>query len=284
MDERDQVVVFEPDQRVRLGFVLGWRVMVGNVVSSRELIWQLFKRDFLAGSKQSVLGLLWILITPLVGIVSWVVMNAVGVLHPGEVGVPYPIYVLCGTTIWGMFMGFYSSAAASLTSAGGLLAQARFSHEALVAQQLAQAVIAALANLVLLAAVWMVGGLSVHSSALWFPVSVLPLVLLGTGIGLIVSVFAVVVHDITKAVTTLLGLLMFATPVIYASNVPHDWLQRVIWWNPLTYLVGGARDLLLEGRINHVSSYAGAVAFALGLFLLAWRLFFLSEQKVAERL
>jgi lipopolysaccharide transport system permease protein len=284
MDERDQVVVFEPDQRVRLGFVLGWRVMVGNVVSSRELIWQLFKRDFLAGSKQSVLGLLWILITPLVGIVSWVVMNAVGVLHPGEVGVPYPIYVLCGTTIWGMFMGFYSSAAASLTSAGGLLAQARFSHEALVAQQLAQAVIAALANLVLLAAVWVVGGLSVHSSALWFPVSVLPLVLLGTGIGLIVSVFAVVVHDITKAVTTLLGLLMFATPVIYASNVPHDWLQRVIWWNPLTYLVGGARDLLLEGRINHVSSYAGAVAFALGLFFLAWRLFFLSEQKVAERL
>lgn len=284
MDERDQVVVFEPDQRVRLGFVLGWRVMMGNVVSSRELIWQLFKRDFLAGSKQSVLGLLWILITPLVGIVSWVMMNAVGVLHPGEVGVPYPVYVLCGTTIWGMFMGFYSSAAASLTSAGGLLAQARFSHEALVAQQLAQAVIAALANLVLLAAVWVVGGLSVHSSALWFPVSVLPLVLLGTGIGLIVSVFAVVVHDITKAVTTLLGLLMFATPVIYASNVPHDWLQRVIWWNPLTYLVGGARDLLLEGRINHVSSYAGAVAFALGLFLLAWRLFFLSEQKVAERL
>jgi lipopolysaccharide transport system permease protein len=284
MDERDQVVVFEPDQRVRLGFVLGWRMMVRNVVSSRELIWQLFKRDFLAGSKQSVLGLLWILITPLVGIVSWVVMNAVGVLHPGEVGVPYPIYVLCGTTIWGMFMGFYSSAAASLTSAGGLLAQARFSHEALVAQQLAQAVIAALANLVLLAAVWVVGGLSVHSSALWFPVSVLPVVLLGTGIGLIVSVFAVVVHDITKAVTTLLGLLMFATPVIYASNVPHDWLQRVIWWNPLTYLVGGARDLLLEGRINHVSSYAGAVAFALGLFLLAWRLFFLSEQKVAERL
>lgn len=258
--------------------------MVGNVVSSRELIWQLFKRDFLAGSKQSVLGLLWILITPLVGIVSWVVMNAVGVLHPGEVGVPYPIYVLCGTTIWGMFMAFYSSAAASLTSAGGLLAQARFSHEALVAQQLAQAVIAALANLALLAAVWVVGGLAVHSSALWFPVSLLPLVLLGTGIGLIVSVFAVVVHDITKAVTTLLGLLMFATPVIYASNVPHDWLQRVIWWNPLTYLVGGARDLLLEGRIDHVSSYAGAVAFALGLFLLAWRLFFLSEQKVAERL
>ncbi|MDX2251806.1 MAG: ABC transporter permease [Nitrospira sp.] len=284
MDERDQVVVFEPDQRVRLGFVLGWRVMVGNVVSSRELIWQLFKRDFLAGSKQSVLGLLWILITPLVGIVSWVVMNAVGVLHPGEVGVPYPIYVLCGTTIWGMFMGFYSSAAASLTSAGGLLAQARFSHEALVAQQLAQAVIAALANLALLAAVWAMGGLSVHWSALWFPVSLLPLVLLGTGIGLIVSVFAVVVHDITKAVTTLLGLLMFATPVIYASNVPHDWLQRVIWWNPLTYLVGGARDLLLEGRIDHVSSYAGAVAFALGLFLMAWRLFFLSEQKVAERL
>lgn len=284
MGKSDDMVVFEPDQRIRLGLVQGWRVMVENVVSSRELIWQLFKRDFLAGSKQSALGLLWILIAPLVGIVSWVVMNAAGVLHPGEVGVPYPIYVLCGTTLWGMFMGFYSSSAASLTSAGGLIAQAKFSHEALVAQQLAQAVIAAIANLALLAVVWAVGGLSVHWSVLWFPMSLLPLVFLGTGIGLIVSVFAVVVHDITKAVTTLLGLLMFVTPVIYAANVPHDWLQRVIWWNPLTYLVGGARDLLLEGRIDHLSSYACAVAFALGVFLMAWRLFFLSEQKVAERL
>ena len=48
----DHIVIYEPDQRTGLGFVAGWKAMIDNVVNSRELIWQLFKRDLLAGSKQ----------------------------------------------------------------------------------------------------------------------------------------------------------------------------------------------------------------------------------------
>ena len=136
----DQIVIYEPDQRTGLGFVAGWKAMMDNVVNSRELIWQLFKRDLLAGSKQSMFGLLWIVLSPLLGIVSWVLMHEAGVLRPGALDVPYPLYVLFGTAIWGLFMAFYSAAASSLTSAGGLLVQAKFSHEALVAQQLAHTV------------------------------------------------------------------------------------------------------------------------------------------------
>src|SRR5262249_39831159 len=111
----------------------------------------------------------------------------------------------------------------------------------------------------------------------------IPLFLLGTGIGMVVSVFAVVIHDMTKVVTTLLGLAMFVTPVIYTADVKNEWLQRLIWWNPLTYLVGGARDLVFEGRIGHPAAYAVSVLVATTVFLAAWRLFFLSEQIVAEK-
>ena len=281
--EVDQVIVYEPDQRIRKGFFSCWILMVVNVVRSRELIWQLFRRDFLAGSKQSFLGQLWVFISPLIGIVSWVLMNRAGVLHPGDLDIPYPLYVLFGTTIWGLFMGFYSAAALSLASAGNLIVQAKFTHEALVAQQMAQAVTAAVANVLLLALVWLIFGISFHPSALLFPLSLVPLFLLGTGIGMVVSVFAVIVRDMTKTVTTLLGLLMFVTPVVYASSVENAWLQRLIWWNPMTYLVGGARDLVLVGRIEHPTYYAGSVILAAVIFLAAWRFFFLSEQKVAER-
>jgi ABC-type polysaccharide/polyol phosphate export permease len=283
MPETDQLIVYEPDQRVRMGLLSCWGTMVGNVVRSRELIWQLFKRDFLAGSKQSMLGLLWVLISPLVGIVSWVLMNYVGVLHPGDTEVSYPIYVLFGTTIWGMFMGSYSAAAASLTSGGSLILQAKFSHEALVVQQMAQTAIAVVANLVLLTLVLLGFGVLPHWAAICFPLSLIPLLMLGTGIGMFVSVLAVVVRDVTKTVGAVLGLLMFLTPVIYAPGIQSEWLQRLIWWNPLTYLVGGARDLVLHGRIDHPSGYAGSVFLAVVMFLLSWRLFFLSEQKVAEK-
>ena len=279
----DHIVVYEPDQRARLGWVLSWKAMLENVVNSRELIWQLFKRDLLAGSKQSVFGLLWMLISPLVGILSWVLMNEAGVLRPGALNVPYPLYVLFGTAIWGLFMAFYAAAASSLTSAGGLLIQAKFSHEALVAQQMAHTVIVVMVNLLLLTAVWGVFGTTWHWSALLLPFGMIPLFLLGTGIGMMISVCAVLIRDMTKTVTTLLGLAMFVTPVIYTGDIQNPWLQRMLAWNPLTYLVGGARDLVLEGRVGQPSRYAASVLLAAAVFLAAWRLFFMSEQKVAEK-
>jgi lipopolysaccharide transport system permease protein len=266
-----------------MGFVPSWKAMIGNVGHSRELIWQLFKRDFLAGSKQSALGLLWIVISPLVGILSWVLMNQAGVLRPGELAVPYPLYVLFGTMIWGLFMAFYSAAASSLTSAGQLLVQAKFSHEALVAQQMGQTVVVVIVNVLVLVAAWGAFGVSFHWSVVLFPLSLIPLFLLGAGIGMVVSVFAVVVRDMTKTITTLLGLMMFVTPVVYGSDVQSEWLQRLICWNPLTYLVGEARDLVLKGRIGHPSAYAVSILLAAAVFLTAWRLFFMSEQKVAEK-
>lgn len=283
MGGMDQIVIYEPDQRTGLGFVAGWKAMIDNVVNSRELIWQLFKRDLLAGSKQSMFGLLWIVLSPLLGIVSWVLMHEAGVLRPGALDVPYPLYVLFGTAIWGLFMAFYSAAASSLTSAGGLLVQAKFSHEALVAQQLAHTVTVVIVNMLLLLVVWGVFGGAFHWAVLLFPLSLIPLFLLGTGIGMAVSVFAVLVRDMSKTVTTLLGLAMFMTPVVYAAGVESAWLQRLIAWNPLTYLVGGARDVVLQGRIAHPSGYAVSVLLAASIFLAAWRLFFMSEQKVAEK-
>jgi len=57
--------------------------MIQNILHSRDLIWQLFKRDFISGYKQSFLGIFWIFIQPLAGILAWVFMNATGILNPG---------------------------------------------------------------------------------------------------------------------------------------------------------------------------------------------------------
>jgi ABC-type polysaccharide/polyol phosphate export permease len=278
------VQVYEPEQRARMGFFECWFHMITNVLQSRELIWQLFKRDVVSTYNQSFLGIFWILVSPLIGIVSWLFMNYAGVLRPGDVGVPYAVYLLFGTTIWGTFMGFYSASASGLSSGGSLILQVNFSHEALVAQQIAQTVVNLLVNLVTLAGVLFVFSVRPHWTALFFPLTIVPLFFLGTAIGMVVSVFSVVVHDVTKMVTTGLGLLLFATPVIYGPNIPNRLIQDIIWWNPLTYLIGAARDIVLYGRFDHPRGYAVAVLLSSGLFLLSWRLFFLSERKVAEKL
>ena len=100
------ITVYRPNMRHELGLFRTWGVMGRNVWNARELIWQLFKRDFLAGYKKSFVGLAWVFIAPLLGIVSWVFLQMTGMLQPGDVGIPYPAYVMIGTSMWGLFMGF----------------------------------------------------------------------------------------------------------------------------------------------------------------------------------
>jgi len=267
-----------------MGFFRSWAFMLLNIIGSRELIWQLFKRDFLSGYKQSLFGVFWIFIAPIVGIVSWVFMNSTGILHPGEVGVPYPVYLLLGTTFWGLFIGFYLFTANSLSGSGSLILQVNFAHEALVAQQIAQAIANFSINLVMVSLVLLIYGFLPCWQTVFLPLTLVPIFFIGSGIGMVVSVISVVVHDINKMVTSALGFLMFLTPIIYAPGIQNPTIQFISKWNPLAYLIGGPRDIILYGRIDSPVGYAISSILALVIFLLSWRFFFLSEHKIAEKL
>jgi len=276
--------VYEPNQRARMGYFAGWATMFGNLVGSRELIWQLFKRDFFANYKQSFLGVMWIFIAPVVAIVSWVFLNATGVLVPGDVGVPYPLYVLLGSTIWGLFVSFYTNTAKSLIEYRELIIQINFPHEVLVAKQIAQSFAAFVINIVLIAVVLVLFRVLPGPEVLLFPLTIVPLMFIAVGIGMIISVISAVAHDVDKGVTALLGFVMYITPVIYAPDQKSELMQAVLAYNPITYLLGTARATLIGTGYADWTGYWISAGLSTVFFMFAWRLFFLSEGKVAERL
>lgn len=279
-----QTIVYEPRARARIGFIGTWFIMIRNIFRSRELISQLFKRDFLAAYKKSFFGMTWILISPVIGILSWVLMNATGILNPGDVGIPYPAYVLLGSSIWGLFMGFYSSAEGTLQSGAGLIMQVKFPHEALLAKQVAQHLANFSLGFLLNIGVLFAFGVIPSWKIIFFPFLVLPLFFLGAGIGLVVSVFSVVAAEANRAAGILLGLMIYITPVIYSPAVKHELLREIIHWNPLTYLVGVVRDIIIYGGTTQWHEFGWASGVALVVFLVSWRLFYLSEEKVIERM
>jgi lipopolysaccharide transport system permease protein len=284
LPNNQHIVVYEPNQRVKMGFFGSWMLMIQNIIRSRDLIWQLFKRDFISGYKQSAFGLLWLFLSPLIGILSWVFMNATGVLNPGDVGVPYPLYVLVGSTLWGLFVSFYASVSTSLSAGGSLILQVNFPHEALVAQQVAQTIANFLINLLMISVIFAFFGRLPSWKAVFFPFTLLPIFLIGSALGMVVAVITVVIHDINKMVTVVLGFLMFLTPVVYSQQFNNKLIQFVITWNPMTYLIGTSRDILLTGRIENIRAYSLSCLAGAVLFLFSWRLFFLSEHKVAEKI
>lgn len=283
-ESNPQITIYKPNQRHELGFFRTWAVMAKNIVNSRELIWQLFKRDFFASYKKSFIGITWIFIAPIMGIVSWVFLQKTGMLRPGEMGIPYPAYVLIGTTMWGLFMGFFNSAKATLSAGQALVMQVNYPHEALLfkqtAQHLANFLISFLMNIVVLLAFRVIPS----CLTVMFPLVVLPLFFLGAAIGLVASMISIVAVDVSRIINMGMGLMMWATPVIYSDKVDSAFVQSLIKWNPLTYLVCSARDIIIYGKLYKAQGYFICAGISLALFLISWRLFYVSEDKIIERM
>ena len=279
-----KVKIYRPNQRHELGVFETWRVMVKNILHSRELIWQLFKRDFFAGYKKSFLGISWIVISPLMGIVSWVFLNMTGMFHPGDLDIPYPAYVLIGTSMWGLFMGFYTSASMTLSAGKALVMQINYPHEALLfkqtAQHLANFSITFVMNIIVIIAFKVVPSWTI----IFFPFVALPLFFLGAGIGLLVSMISIVAVDVSRVISMGMGLMMYATPLIYSDSVNSPVVRSIIKWNPLTYLICSTRDIIVYGRLYDVTGYILCTGLSFLIFLVSWRLFYVSEDRIIERM
>ena len=208
-----------------------------------------------------------------------------GLLNPGNMVVPYPLYLLNGTLLWGFFMTCVLNAKDTLLVTAGYIAQVNFPHEVILIKQIMQAVVNALLgftiNLVIMFAfeyppTWWV---------LALPVLILPLIMLAAGAGIIFAVIRVVFPDADRVLQQVLPLLMYTAPIIYSGDVANAKIALVIKYNPLTYVIGVPRDIILQGA--HGRPWFAFALCALGsfiFFLIALRIFYVSEEIVIERI
>ncbi len=284
--EKQEVTVYRPNMRFEMSFIQIWFTLGKNVSKSRNLVWQLFKRDFLAIYKKSFLGITWVFIGPIIAVFSWVFLQSTGVLVPGDVGVPYPVYVLIGSSIWTLFLGAFSSSSNTLLAGSSFILQVNYPHEVLLFKQLAENLanftISMTFNILIL--FWY--GVTPAWQIIFLPFLLFPLVLLASALGLGVSIFSVVAIDIGKIFTIILGLLLYASPIVYSSEISHPLLRKIVALNPLTYLICSSRDMILFGRFYDGDWRAFLIAsvFCVVVFLFSWRIFYLAEDKVIERM
>lgn len=282
----------QPDKTVRtyeaMGEVLG---PINSVILacrelywSRHVLWHLFVRDFVAGFRQKLLGYLWIVLVPLIGIASFVFMQWTGILNPGETAFPYPIYVYIGTSVWGMFISALTVVANGLISNTDLVMRTNIPKIGLAVTGLASLCYNLLVNLFVLILLLFVFRLYPSPWSLLYPLAVLPIIMLGVGLGLILSVVGAVARDVTGMFTTLINLAMYVTPVVYTARFSDPILQEIVHWNPLTYLVDAPRSLFVLGELPDQKGYAFAILFSIVILWMGIHAFYLIKDKVTERL
>ena len=284
-DDNDVLITeYVPNER-NGGLLWGISKMIEDVRMSRHLIWNLFLRDFNVQFRQQILGYFWALAGPLLGIVSFVFMAYTGILRPGDSGIPYPLYVFMGSSLWGYMLLSMTAVGGSLQAQADLIMRTNIPKMSLAVSALSNVVYGMLINYASLLLIMLIAGFKPSWWVLLYPVLAVPLLMVGTSIGLLLSVTAIMAKDLTKIVTQGFTILMYLTPVVYVvDQIEQPIIKKLIILNPLTYLIEVPRSLSCLGETRYLGLYGWGLLGAVLMLMVSIRAFYLLQDLVAERL
>jgi ABC-type polysaccharide/polyol phosphate export permease len=249
-----------------------------DLVRYRELFANLFRRDFQAKYRGSVLGVAWSLVNPIA--LMGVYLLVFGVLWPSTAKISYyPIYLLAGLACWIFFSVSLQTAARSMIDSADLIRKVRFPRQLVALSVVATQAVTFGVMLVILLALSLVFVPAARSTA-WLAIPLAGLFLgLVAGVALLVACLNVVFRDIEHILTAALLPWFFLTPILWgfgqlpASAQRHHFLLEVLrWGNFVTPPIYAVRDPLWLGRAPRPAdaiylAVAAAIALALGSFV-----------------
>jgi lipopolysaccharide transport system permease protein len=278
-----EITTYEPDNSIKKGYISLWREIIWELKNNKWLTLQLFKRDFFSIYKQSLIGVFWAFIVPLISVGTFIILNRSGIFEIGEIEVPYPIYAILGIAFWQVFSTGLITTSVSLVKAGSMLVKINFSKKSLVIASAAQSLIPFIVQMILVGILFVVYQVSPSIKILFFPFFMIPIIFLTLGLGFILSLSNSVVRDISSALSVFMTFLMFLTPVLYAKPKIGA-LAPLTKFNPIYYLISIPRELILKGTISEWKGYLLSVGFSFIVFGVGLVLFHLTETRITERI
>lgn len=252
-------------------------------MSSSFLARQLAVRDIKAMYRQSYLGIVWAFITPIATAMVWIVLQGTGTVQLSDTGIPYPLYVFCGTLLWSIITEAITSPMGSTNAARGILSKINFPKEALILSGIYKLLFNTAIKIIILLAFVFLFGVGLHWSLLLFPFAILGGLLIGTTLGLFITPLGMLYKDIGKIINFGMQFLMYVTPVVYA--IPKDGIMKTIMeWNPLTPIILTGRDLVVGHSPEYLTYFLIVIAICIPFFILGLLLYRISIPVLVERL
>src|SRR6187402_932695 len=224
----------------------------------RDLLMLFVKRDVITVYKQTVLGPLWYLIQPLFTSVTFtIIFNNVAGINTGTV--PPFLFNLAGITIWNYFTACLTGTSDTFKANASIFGKVYFPRIIMPLSVVISNLIKFGIQFFIFVAFYLFyylkgAPLSLNSSALFFPVLVMLMGILGLGLGMLISSMVTKYRDFTYLIGFGVQLLMYLSAVMYPMELIKQKLPDYGWlveYNPLAYLIETARYMLLNvGQIS----------------------------------
>lgn len=214
---------------------------------NRILLAELTKTDFKLRYQGSVLGYLWALLRPLMMFAILYIVFA-KLLKFGNDIPHYPVYLLCGTSMWSFFTECTSQGIQAIVVRGDLLRKISFPKYIVVVSATLTAVINMLINLIVIIIFALINGVTPSFSWLLIIFPILGLYLLSLGIAFLLGSINVKYRDITSIWDVCVQALFYAVPIIYPISMvaaSSELAAKIILLNPISQCIQDIRYNLI---------------------------------------
>lgn len=246
------------------------RVMFSSLMSNRELIATLTRREIASRYRGSFLGVAWSLVTPVLMLIIYTfVFSVVFKVRWGMGGedgkTDFAMLLFVGLILHGLFAECVNRAPGLIIANTNYVKKVIFPLEILPWVVMGGALFNTGISVVVLLTAQILLKHALPWTVILFPIVVAPLVLAAVGATLFLAAIGVFLRDIGHTVSIFTTMLLFVSAVFYPISALPDQYQLFIKLNPLAFIIEQCRKILIFGQLPDWPGYALVLLGSLGL-------------------
>ena len=242
----------------------------------RDLIWLFFKRNYSTKYKQTILGPMWLILSPIITVTLYsLVFGGLGKLSTD--GIPHFVFYLCSNALWTFFATSLTQTSTTFTANAAIMGKVYFPRLVMPISSVLTGMLDMVIQLGILVVVMLgyaVSGyrFAIGPTLLLAPLLILQTGMLGLGFGIIIASLTTKYRDLAVLVGFGVSLWMYATPVVYTAGLIPEKYLGLYMLNPMTPLIELFRSAYLGTACYYMNYYwlsilVTALVFILGVIL-----------------
>jgi len=247
----------------------------------RDLFYFLAWRDVKIRYRQTALGVAWAILQPLLATVVFTFLFGSVAKMPSD-GIPYALFAFSAMLPWTYFSTSISTAANSLVGNAQLIRKVYFPRMAIPVA----AILACMPDFAVGLVILSVMMAYYHGPLSWkfvfWPLLLMQLTALTTGIGLILGALNVRYRDVKHAMPFAIQILFFLSPIIYPASMIPKRYRFLISLNPLTGIIETMRSALFSNRPINLQLFGISLALTVAILAIGARYFRRAERAFAD--
>jgi len=257
----------------------------------RELVKNLVVRDLKVRYKNSVLGVLWSLLNPLL---MMMVFTAVFTVMRGQAVSDFPVFVLIGLLPWQFFQNSVMAATSAIVGNAHLINKVYFPREVLVISGALSNLVNFLLALVVLFPIMFLFHIPLTRWALLLPLVILVQLVFTLGIGFFVATANVFYRDVQMIMDVVLLAGFFLTPIFYSLDIlPHSYMlfgvnldvwRLMYYFNPMASIIANYRVILLGGGAPALDFFTRTMVTSLFFLAVGLMFFYRFQHRFSEEI